>query len=279
MIRLGKMNVLEIARKSDYGLYLADERGSEVLLPNAYVTPRMRKGDRLEVFVHHDSEDRLVATTLQPKAMLDQFGFFEVVGVSRFGAFVDWGLPKDLLVPKRFQKEPFRIGEKKFLRIVYDERTHRLVATQRYAKYLDNEPKGLKPNEELEALVVKESDLGWNCIVEDRYEGLLYRSEVFESIEVGEKRAVYLKKKRSDGKLDLSLRKMGAKATKNSQEKILSLLRQNGGKLPYNSKSAPEAIVEFFGMSKKEFKRSLSILREKKLIEVDSLGMRFSNHD
>ncbi len=274
MIQLGKINMLKIVRKSDYGLYLADERGNEVLLPNAYVTSAMEIGKRLEVFVYHDSEDRLVATTLKPKAMLDQFGFFEVVGISGFGAFVDWGLPKDLLVPNRFQKEPFRVGEKKFLRVVYDEKTHRLVATQKFSKYLDREPKGLKPNQELKALVVRESELGWNCIVEDRYEGLLYRNEVFEPLEVGAKRTVYLKKRRHDGKLDLSLRKIGAKATKDSQGKILTLLRQNGGRLPYNSKSTPEAINDFFGMSKKEFKRTLIRLQEKGAIAVDPLGMR-----
>ena len=273
VIQLGKLNTLKVNRKSDFGLFLQDARGSEVLLPNAYVTEQMHEGELIEVFIYHDSEDRLIATTLKPTAMLDEFGFFEVVDIAPFGAFVDWGLPKELLVPSKMQKEPFKVGEKKFLRIIYDEKTHRLVATEKFSKYLDHNPKGLKTNQEVKALIIKETDLGFKCIVNDRYEGLLYKNEVFEPLKVGETLRAYIKKRRPDGNLDLSLRKMGAKASKDSQQKILDLLKQHKGRLPFNSKSTPESITEFFGMSKKEFKRTLVLLQEKGLVEVSEKGI------
>ncbi len=273
-MKLGKMNRLKVNRKSDFGLFLSDERGSEVLLPNAYVTPKMKEGDEIDVFLYHDSEDRLTATTQRPKAMLDEFGFFEVVDTARFGAFVDWGLPKDLLVPSKMQKEPFKIGEKHFLRVIYDEKTHRLIATQKFSKYLDHNPKGLTTNQKVKALLIKQTDLGFKCIVDDRYEGLLFHNEIFEPLEVGMTKEAYIKKRRPDGNLDLSLKKMGAKGAKESQYKILDLLKKHKGRLPFTSKSTPESITEFFGMSKKEFKRALVLLQEKGEIEVNENGIR-----
>ncbi|NPA66803.1 MAG: DNA-binding protein [Epsilonproteobacteria bacterium] len=273
MIQLGKKNTLRVSRESEFGLFLKDERDTEVLLPNAYVKEWMKVGKEVDVFIYHDSEDRLTATTVMPKAMLDEFGFFEVVDVAYFGAFVDWGLPKDLLVPKQFQKEPFRIGEKKFLRVVYDEKTHRLVATERITKYLDHNPKGLRTNQELKALIIKKTDLGYKCIVDDKYEGLLYHNEVFEKLQVGDIKKVYLKKRRHDGFLDLSLKKLGAKGAISSQEKILHLLKEHKNHLPYTSKSDADEIREFFEMSKKEFKKTLTLLQEKKKIFVDEKGI------
>ncbi len=273
-MKLGKMNRLKVNRKSDFGLFLSDERGSEVLLPNAYVTPTMKEEDEIDVFLYHDSEDRLTATTQRPKAMLDEFGFFEVVDTARFGAFVDWGLPKDLLVPSKMQKEPFKVGEKHFLRVIYDEKTHRLVATQKFSKYLDHNPKGLTTNQKVKALLIKQTDLGFKCIVDDRYEGLLFHNEIFEPLEVGMTKEAYIKKRRPDGNLDLSLKKMGAKGAKESQYKILDLLKKHKGRLPFTSKSTPESITEFFGMSKKEFKRALVLLQEKGEIEVNENGIR-----
>ena len=268
IIQLGKCNNLKINRKSDFGFFLTDARGSEVLLPNAYITKQMRVGNIIEVFIYHDSEDRLTATPQIPIAMLDEFGFFEVVDIAPFGAFVDWGLPKHMLVPSKMQKEPFKIGQKRFLRIIYDAKSHRLVATEKFSKYLDRNPQGLKPNQELKALIIKETDLGFKCIVDDRFEGLLYKNETFEELKIGEKRQVYLKKRRPDGNLDLSLKRAGTKASKDSQRKILEKLAAHNGHLPFNTKSAPESIVEFFGMSKKEFKRTLVVLEQKGLVEI-----------
>ena len=263
---LGKTNTLTISKESPFGLFLQDENNNEVLLPNAYVTTEMQIGERIEVFLYHDSEDRLVATTQKPLAELDEFGFFEVVDYTHFGAFVDWGLPKHLLVPKQFQKEPFRIGEKKFLRVVYDEKTHRLVATQRFAKYLNNNPKGYFPNKEVKALIVRKTPLGFTCIVDNNYEGLVYKNELFSPVEVGKTYTMYVKKRRHDGKLDISLRKTGAKGSKETQNKVLELLKLHGGSLPFTTKSPADSISEFFGMSKKEFKLILNTLIKKGVV-------------
>jgi predicted RNA-binding protein (virulence factor B family) len=236
----------------------------------------MKIGEEVEVFIYHDSEDRLIATTQKPLAKLDEFGFFEVVDVTHFGAFVSWGLAKDLLVPKRFQKEPFKIGQKQFLRVVYDEKTHRLVATQKFSKYLNYEPKGYTINKKVKALIIKETDLGYKCIVDDMYEGLLFKNEVFETLTIGEIKKAFIKKRRPDGKLDLSLKKVGAKASKDSQAKVLELLKEHNGVLPYNYKSSPQEIKEFFGLSKKEFKRVLTKLQEAKKIEITDKGIKKS---
>ena len=278
MIQLGKLNTLTISRESDFGLFLKDQRDTEVLLPNAYVTPQMKIGDTLEVFIYHDSEDRLTATTQHPIAMLDEFGFFEVVDIAPFGAFVSWGLPKDLLVPKKHQKEPFRIGEKKFLRIIYDEKTHRLIGTEKFTKYLNYEPKGYTINKEVQALVIKETPLGYKTIVDHTYEGLFYKNETYQKVEVGKTYTAYVKKRRHDGKLDLSLKKIGAKADKNSQQKIISILKKHKGKLPYNYKSNAEEIQAFFGMSKKEFKRTLTLLANKNIIKIDERGILYTKY-
>ena len=273
IIQLGKINSLKVNRKSDFGFFLLDAHGSEVLLPNAYITKQMKVGDIIEVFIYHDSEDRLTATTQRPIAMLDEFGFFKVVDITSFGAFVEWGVPKHLLVPSKMQKEPFKVGEKRFLRIIYDEKTHRLVATEKFSKYLDRNPKKLIANQEVKALITKETDLGFKCIVDNKYEGLLYKNEIFEPLKIGETKKAYIKKHRPDGNLDLSLQKIGAKASKNSQQKILELLKEHKGRLPFNSKSTPESITEFFHMSKKEFKRTLVLLQEKGLIKVSEKGI------
>jgi len=270
---LGERNTLLIDRDTPHGVFLKAQDDKDVLLPKAYVTPAMQVGDLVEVFLYTDSEDRLVATTLMPTAMLDQFGFFEVVDTTKFGAFVNWGLPKDLFVPRMFQKAPFQIGERKFLRVVYDEMTHRLVGTEKFSKYLDKKPKGLKPHQEVKALIIDKTPLGFKCIVEDRYEGLMFHNEIFEKLSIGDQKNAYVKNIRKDGGIDLSLRKIGGAKTKSAAQKVLELLHANKGILPYNYKSAPELIQEVFGMSKKDFKRTLTTLQEKGQIEVKETGI------
>ncbi len=272
IFQLGKINKLKVARESEFGLFLQDLRGSEVLLPNAYVTPKMQVGTLVEVFLYHDSEDRLTATTLKPKALLDEFGVFEVVGMTNFGAFVDWGLPKDLFVPKKLQKEPFEIGKKVFLQVSYDQKTAHLIGTQKFT--FDYEPKNYTKNKKTQAQIIAKTDLGYKCIVDNRYEGLLYANEVFKELQIGAKLVAYVKKRRPDGKLDLSLQAIGQKGSKKSQELFLQTLRKLGGKVALNSKSDPKTIQQTFGMSKKEFKKLLTLLQEKGVIVVDEKGTR-----
>lgn len=270
---LGVINTLRIDRHTPHGLFLEALDGKDVLLPQIYVNESMQDDMLLDVFLYTDSEDRLVATTLKPKAMLDGFALFEVVAVAPFGAFVDWGLAKDLFVPNMFQKEPFKVGEKRFLRVVYDERTHRLVGTEKLGDFFDKKPKGLTPQKEVSILVIAKTPLGFKCIVEERYEGLIYHNEIFEKIELGMQKKAFVKNIRKDGCIDLSLQAMGAKQKDASCERVISLLKKNGGSMPYNYKSDPELVQDIFGLSKKAYKRSLTALQESVTIEVKDTGI------
>jgi len=272
-LELGVLNRLRVDRDTPHGLFLMAVDGNDVLLPQAYVKDEMMIDSLLEVFLYTDSEDRLIATTLKPKAMLDQFVLLEVIDVAPFGAFMDWGLPKDLLVPNMFQKEPFKVGDKRFLKIIYDEQTHRLVGTEKLGDFFERRVKNLKPNQEVKILIIAKTPLGYKCIVEDKYEGLIYHNEIFEKITLGEEKTAYIKTIRKDGNIDLTLRKAGNKNNSNSSDKVLSLLKENNGIMPYNYKSDAELIKDIFGLSKKEFKRSLTTLQDKNKIEVKDTGI------
>ena len=272
-LELGKINTLRVDRDTAPGLYLMAEDGNDVLLPGQYVTEDMIENSLVDVFLYTDSEDRLVATTKTPVAELDEFALFEVVDVAPFGAFMDWGLTKDLLVPNMFQKTPFAVGEKRFLRVVYDERTHRLVGTEKLGDFFDRKVKDLAINKEAEILIISKTPLGFKCIVNDKYEGLIYHNEIFETISLGDKKTAYVKTVRKDGNIDLTLRKPGSKKSGGSDEKVLALLKDAKGILPYNYKSDAELIKDIFGLSKKEFKRTLTSLQEKKKIEVKDTGI------
>lgn len=272
-LELGKINTLRVDRDTAPGLYLMAEDGNDVLLPGQYVTDDMIENSLIDVFLYTDSEDRLVATTNKPFAMLDDFTLLKVVDVAPFGAFMGWGLPKDLLVPKMFQKAPFVVGEKRFIRIIYDERTHRLVGTEKLANFFDRKPKGLAANKEAEILIIAKTPLGFKCIVNDKYEGLIYHNEIFEEIQLGDKKKAYVKTVRKDGNIDLTLRKPGSKKDGTSAQKVLKLLKDNKGIMPYNYKSDAELVKNVFDLSKKEFKRSLTQLQDDGKIEVKDTGI------
>lgn len=270
---LGQINSLMIDRETPHGMFLKSQDDKDVLLPNAYVTKQMKVGELVEVFLYTDSEDRLVATTLRPKAMLDEYALFEVVDVAPIGAFVDWGLPKDLFVPKMFQKERLKKGDKRFLKVVYDERTHRLVGTEKLGDFLDKRPKGLSPHKEVDILVIARTPLGFKCIVNEKYEGLIYHNEIFENINIGDQKKAYVKSVRREGTLDLRLQAGGTKQKEASSQKVLELLKSNKGAMPYNYKSDPELLKDVFGLSKKAFKAALTTLQENGEIEVRDSGI------
>ncbi|MFA5461713.1 MAG: S1-like domain-containing RNA-binding protein [Sulfurimonas sp.] len=272
-LELGIINTLRIDRFTPHGIFLEALDGKDVLLPQAYVTEGMQEDELLEVFLYTDSEDRLVATTLSPKAMLDGFALFEVVDVAPFGAFVNWGLPKDLFVPKMFQKEPFKVGDKRFLKVVYDDRTHRLVGTEKLGDFFERRVKGLVQHKEADILIIAKTPLGYKCIVEGKYEGLIYHNEIFEKIEIGNQKKAFVKNIRKDGCIDLSLQQSSAKRKDASVEKVLTLLNENGGSMPYNYKSDAELVKDVFELSKKEFKRSLTALVDSNVIEVRENGI------
>ena len=272
-LTLGKMNTLRVDRDTAPGLYLMAEDEQDVLLPGQYVTEDMIEGTLVEVFLYTDSEDRLVATTRKPHAMLDGFALLKVVDVAPFGAFMDWGLTKDLLVPNMFQKTPFEEGEKRFIKVVYDERTHRLVGTEKLGDFIERRIKGLTVNKEANILIIAKTPLGFKCIVNEKYEGLIYHNDIFEKIELGDERIAYVKTIRKDGNIDLTLRKAGSKNSGDSADKVFSILEQNNGIMPYNYKSDAQLIKDTFGLSKKDFKRSLTKLQDSGKIEVKDTGI------
>jgi predicted RNA-binding protein (virulence factor B family) len=275
-LEIGKINRLKIARDSDYGYFLEALDGSEILLPNSYVIEEeMPLESLLDVFVYTDSEDRPVATTRMPYATLGEYGYFTVVDYRSYGAFVNWGLPKDLFVPLSQQKEHFHIGKKYLLRVCLDRQTDRLYATQKIGKYLNRSTKGLEPKQKLEAIVLAKTPLGYKVVADNQYEGMLFSNEIFEPLGVGDRRSVYIKRVRSDGKLDLSLQPLGKGAKIGESEgTILQLLKEANGILPFTYKSDAKAIRETFGMSKKSFKATLTHLIEKKKITLQGDSIR-----
>jgi predicted RNA-binding protein (virulence factor B family) len=272
-LELGKINTLRVDRQTPHGVFIMAQDGNDVLLPASYTTEEMIEDSIVDVFLYTDSEDRLIATTLKPFAKLDEFALLEVVDVAPFGAFMNWGLPKDLLVPKMFQKTPFVVGEKRFIRVVYDERTHRLVGTEKLGDFFDRRVKGLAANKEAKILVISKTPLGFKCIVNDKYEGLIYHNEIFENIKLGDEKIAYVKTVRKDGNIDLTLQKPGSKKSGGSHQKVFELLKANNGIMPYNYKSDATLIKDAFGLSKKDFKRSLTKLQDDGLIEVKDSGI------
>jgi len=269
-IKIGEINILEVMRDTDYGYFLEAKDGAEVLLPNVYVMEdEMPMGSLIDVFVYTDSEDRPVATTKMPYAKLGEYGYFTVVDYKAYGAFVNWGLPKDLFVPLSQQKEHFTIGKKYLLRVCLDEQTDRLYATQKIGKYLNRDMKGLHQNKVLDAIILAKTPLGFKVVADNQYEGMLFTNEIFEEIRIGDRKKVYIKNVRKDFKLDLSLQPIGKKAKIDEGEgTVLQLLKEADGTLPFTYKSDAEDIKKMFGMSKKNFKRTLTELLDSKQIEL-----------
>ncbi len=269
-INIGEINTLEVMRDTDYGYFLEAKDESEVLLPNVYVMEdEMPMGSLLDVFVYTDSEDRPVATTKIPYAKLGEYGYFTVVDYKPYGAFVNWGLPKDLFVPLSQQKEHFTIGKKYLLRVCLDEQTDRLFATQKIGKYFNREMKGLHQNKVLDAIILAKTPLGFKVVADNQYEGMLFNNEIFETLRIGDRKRVYIKNVRKDFKLDLSLQPIGKKAKIGEAEGIIiQLLKEADGTLPFTYKSDADEIKKTFEMSKKNFKRTLTELIENKKIQL-----------
>jgi predicted RNA-binding protein (virulence factor B family) len=269
-IAIGEVNTLEVMRDTDYGYFLEAKDTKEVLLPNVYVMEdEMPMGSLLDVFIYTDSEDRPVATTKMPYAKLGEYGYFTVVDYKSYGAFVNWGLPKDLFVPLSGQKEHFNIGKKYVLRICLDEQTGRLYGTQKIGKYFNRDMKGLHQNKVLDAMVIAKTPLGYKIVANNQYEGMLFENEIFEEVRIGEKKKVYIKSVRKDFKLDCSLQPIGKMAKiSEGQAMVLQLLKEANGRLPFTYKSDTEAIQKVFGMSKKHFKSTLTELITSKQIQL-----------
>ena len=265
-IYVGELNTLIVNRVSEPGIYLISDDQTEVLLPNAYVTKSMEIGSALDVFIYTDSEDRLVATTLKPYVYLYEFAFLEVVDNMKFGSFVDIGLPKHILVPKNKQKGTFEVGKRRVLQLLLDDKTNRLIASEKYD--LLKEIKGLEKNAEVEIILYSKTPLGYKVIVNNSYEGMIYHTEIFENLKIGDTKRAYVKNVRDDNKIDISLQKIGEKA---SGDKVFDVLLKEGGKLDFTYKSEADEIKAKFGISKKAFKASLTkLLAEDKIVLEES---------
>lgn len=276
MAQIGRDNTLVIIEKSDHGLYLDGNELGPILLPNRYVTPKMEPGTEVDAFIYNDSEDRLVATTEQPYAQAGEFAYLEVVSVHpSAGAFLDWGLSKDLLLPYREQGNiRFRAGDGAIVAVYVDEYTKRVVASTRLHNHLPPEKPPYTPNDSVQVLIYGDSPLGYKAIVDKRYRGLLYHEENSDLLEPGDQFTGYIRKVHSDGKIDLRRDPAGYSRVDAISARILDRLTTAGGHLPFNDKSSPEEIRAAFNTSKKAFKQAIGKLYKDRHILIGSDGIR-----
>lgn len=277
MIQLGKVNRLQIVKFVDFGLYLDGGEGVEILLPRRYVTDEMKEGDEIDVFVYADSEDRLVATTETPKAMVGEFAFLQVAAVNNVGAFMDWGLMKDLLVPFREQKVRMEKGRYYVVYIYVDDNSKRIVASAKLDKFLDNKIPQYEPNDEVEIIVTKKTDLGYKVIVDNLFWGMIYHNEIFKDINIGEVHKAYVKNIRDDQKIDVILTSnKGKDRVDTVADEILDFLKINNGFMKFNDSSSPEEIKKQFKCSKKDFKKSIGLLFKKGIVTITDDGVKLN---
>lgn len=273
MINLGEINKLKINRQTDNGYYLIDDEENEVLLPNAYIDNSWKLEDEIEVFIFTDSEDRLTATTVTPKILLDEFALLEVVDVNKFGAFLDWGLPKNLFVPFKEQTIKMVKGNKYVVTMFLDYETERLVGSSKIDSFLEKDDIDLQENQVVNVIPYKVTELGYNVVINGLYKGLIYRNEIFQEIKLGEKIRAYVKAIRSDKKIDIALQKSGYVAYDQNQILLMEELKKQNGFLALTDKSSPEKIYHELKISKKAFKKALGGLYKQKAVRLEKDGV------
>ena len=275
-IKLGKYNQLEVVKEVDFGVYLNGDEDGEILLPKRYVPEGTKPGDVLNVFIYLDMEERLVATTLQPYVQVGEFACLEVAWVNQFGAFLNWGLMKDLFVPFREQKMKMQKGKRYVVYVHLDEESYRIVASAKVEHFLSTEKPDYQPGQEVEVLVWQRTELGYKVIVENKFSGMLYHNEIFQPLEVGMRLTAFIKQVRPDGKIDLVLQKAGARKVDDFSEVLLQYIKDHEGFTPLNDKSAAEDIYDAFGVSKKTFKKAVGDLYKKRLVVLEAEGIRLT---
>ena len=275
-ISLGKFNTLRVVKEVDFGMYLDGGVEGEILLPKRYVPQGCKPGDELRVFIYLDQEERLITTTQTPLAQVGEFACLEVAWVNQYGAFLNWGLMKDLFVPFREQKTPMEVGRKYIVHVHLDEDSYRIAASAKVEYYLSKEKPTYEPGQEVDALIWQKTDLGYKAIVDNNYAGLLYESEVFQQLYAGMKVKAYIKQVREDGKIDLVLQKLGQAKVVDFSSTLLEYIRGNGGRTHLNDKSPAEEIYALFGVSKKTFKRAVGDLYKKRLITLQENGIKLT---
>ena len=275
MIEQGKEIELKIAKRATFGLYLADESGEEVLLPNKYCAEEMKPGNTTRVFVYKDSEGKKVATTLTPKIFIHEFALLKVSAVTGVGAFLDWGLEKELMVPFREQKQKMEVGRWYIVYLDLDKKSDRLYASNRVERFLQNDQISVKEGDEVALVVMQKTDLGYSVIVNHTHKGLIFDNEIFQEIRVGARLKGYVKKIRDDQKIDISIQPIGFRNVNDSNsELIYKTLVENDGFLAVTDKSSPDEIYTQFGISKKAFKKSLGALYKQKKVDIQPDGIK-----
>lgn len=272
MLTYGKYNTLKVSRRTENGFYLTETTGTEpleeVLLPNKFVTSAMNEGDQVEVFVYKDSEDRPVATTQKPLAQVGEAAYLLVKEVNNIGAFLDWGLDKDLFLPYREQAEKVEPGRHYLVYVFFDFASKRVVATTNLNKFIKNRDVTVKQNEEVDLLITYENEVGIRVIINGKHWGILFKNEIFTKIEKGSHVRGFIKKIREDGKIDVALQKQGIAAAKDVTQVLLDKLKEHKGYLPLSDVTPPEVIHEMLGISKKNFKKAVGILYKEGKIEL-----------
>lgn len=275
MAEIGKICDLKVIKELEFGLILDGEQLGNILLPKRYVPAGSKIGDIIEVFIYKDSEGRLIATSQRPYAAVGEFALMKTVAVDKIGAFLDWGIQKDLLVPFREQKERMEEGKSYVVFVYLDMRSDRICASTKLGKYLEGSPDDYAVGQEVDLLVYDMTELGYNVIINSNYKGILYKSEVFQSLEIGARIKGYIKKIRTDGKIDCSLQKQGYESARDFSEVVLDKLKDEGF-IPLSDDSSPEMIYDMFGVSKKTFKKAIGALYKKRIITIEDKGIRLN---
>lgn len=273
MFTLGIFQTLEVGKKTDFGYFLENEEGREVLLPNSQVVHDIRTGDKISVFLYRDGEERLTATMLKPRITLNSIALLEVKEVNELGAYLDWGLGKDLFVPHREQSAKMKKGDSWLVYLYLDKQTDRLTATAKLDRYLDQNDITVEAGEETELLIWNKTDLGYNVIINQKHKGLIYHNELFSDVRYGETKKGYIKLVRPDNKIDVSLSPIGYEKVEPNAERIMHLLEHSGGFLDLHDKSDPGEIRGRLQMSKKTFKQAVGQLYKKEFIRIGDAGI------
>ena len=273
---LGRWNRLKVVRYADFGFYLDGGREGRILLPKRYVPEGVEVGDEIDVFLYLDQEERLIATTEEPLAQVGDFAYLKVSWVNEYGAFLDWGLMKDLFCPFREQKKRMEIGNSYIVYVDIDRESYRIMASAKVERFFDAKRPEYKNNDEVDLLVWQKTELGFKVIVDNRYAGLVYDKDIYRILHTGDRLKGYIKAVIPDGKIDVALQPTGRKNTEDFAEVLLLYIKNHDGFCYFNDNSSPEAIKQTFHVSKKTFKRAVGDLYKKKLITIEEDGLRWN---
>ena len=277
MVNIGKLNKLRVSRSDDFGVYL--DGGAvfgDILLPRQEIHKKYNIGDLVDVFIYFDSKDRITATIRTPHAMVDDFSLLKVVALNYAGAFLDWGLPKDLFVPRYEQSVKMQKGKSYIVRLYIDKNSNRIAASSKIGKFLCDNPDNYKNGQLVSLLLYDQTEIGYKAIIDNTFMGMLYKDEVFQRLKRGQRIDGFIKKVRNDGKIDLSLYKRGYEGVTDISTKIIDKLLEHGGFISVNDKSLPETIYKLFGISKKTYKKAVGALYKKRAIIIEESGIRLN---